>query len=156
MGDYDQRFVTKFWSHIEKPGADDCWTWKLSCTAAGYGQIWCVDTMKYAHRIAYELIKGPIPTGMEVLHACDNPPCANPAHLRVGTHADNMRDMAVRGRQGKTPRGPCPRRKLTPEQVRAIRANAQNETLTAQAQRYVVAFNTIWGVAHRLTYKDVV
>lgn len=71
-------------------------------TGNGYGSQWdpeaqCVD---YAHRLAWRKARGPIPEGMEIMHDCDNPPCVNIDHLRLGTHAENMADMARKGRGG--------------------------------------------------------
>lgn len=49
----------------------------------------------------YEAARGPIPPGMVVRHRCDNPACVNPAHLEVGTHADNRADCVARNRHAK-------------------------------------------------------
>jgi hypothetical protein len=102
-------------SRIERRGADECWEWRYARSAGGYGQMWHAGRVRYVHRLVYEMECGPIPAGAHVLHSCDNPPCCNPAHLRVGTHADNMDDMRRRGRaNGGTP-------KLTREQASALR-----------------------------------
>ena len=53
-----------------------------------------------AHRLAWELTFGPIPDGLHVLHACDNPPCIRPDHLMLGTQRANMRDAGRKGRLG--------------------------------------------------------
>ena len=100
-------------------GADACWPWTRGRSSDGYGRIYPgggATVALTAHRVAYELEHGvEVPNDMEVLHACDNPPCCNPAHLSVGTHAQNMAEMAERGRSIKGARNP--RRKVTDEQI---------------------------------------
>jgi len=76
---------------------DTCWLW-TGATNGHYGKIGVNGKTVPAPRVAYTLFRGPIPPGMFVLHSCDNPLCVNPEHLRTGTHRENMRDMAERGR----------------------------------------------------------
>lgn len=68
----------------------------------GYGEIRSGPDNGFrklmAHRAAWELNSGPIPEGLVVMHTCDNPPCCNPSHLRLGTVADNQADMKKKGR----------------------------------------------------------
>ena len=71
-----------------------CWEWQGSRLPSGYGRL----GHRYVHRAMYEVSHGPIPDGLFVLHACDNPPCCNPDHLRVGTAKDNSRDAVDRKR----------------------------------------------------------
>jgi hypothetical protein len=76
-----------------------CLLWTGHRDPGGYGRMG-VDhtTTRSAHRVAWEIAHGSIPEGMLVLHTCDNPRCCNPEHLKLGTHADNMRQKAERGR----------------------------------------------------------
>ncbi|RON52897.1 hypothetical protein BK666_02000 [Pseudomonas frederiksbergensis] len=86
-----------------------------------YGGLKVGRTMLYAHRLSYELSKGPIPEEMLVMHTCDRPACVNPDHLVLGTQKDNMDDMYAKGRNTPTQGEINGKAKLTSEQVEAIR-----------------------------------
>lgn len=76
----------------------DCWIWTGATNGNGYGRFVYDGIHIYAHRAALAFAVGEIPPGMVACHSCDNPPCVNPDHLRVGTMKDNVRDMHERGR----------------------------------------------------------
>lgn len=77
---------------------ENCWEWRWSTNPDGYGEIRIGGKKMRAHRVAYHVAYGEDPGRRHVLHSCDNPPCVNPGHLRLGTHTDNMRDRSSRGR----------------------------------------------------------
>jgi len=92
-----------FWRRVDR-GYDllGCWEWCGSLRTDGYGQMSDRNRRsKAAHRFAWFATYGEIPEGMHVLHKCDNRICVNPAHLYLGTHADNMRDRSRRSRQAR-------------------------------------------------------
>ena len=74
-----------------------CWEWQASLTN-GYGQFYYNKKQGFAHRYSYGHFNGPIPSGMFVMHKCNNSVCCNPAHLKLGTHSENMRHMVSSGR----------------------------------------------------------
>ena len=104
----------RFWEKVDVRVPSECWEWTAYKDKRGYGVIGQTQTRKIlkAHRVSYELNKGAIPEGMEIRHTCHNPGCVNPKHLIVGTHQENMIDMALSNRGAV---------KLSFKQVTAIR-----------------------------------
>lgn len=102
-----------FFARVERSG--DCWEWKGASAACGYGKVYLPypgvrhGPYRKAHRVAYELQRGPIPDGLMVLHHCDNRRCVRGSHLFLGTNLDNMRDMAAKGRSAGAKKTHCPR-----------------------------------------------
>lgn len=119
------------------------------------------------HRAVWEAIWGPIPSGMQVLHRCDNKPCMRPDHLFLGTPADNMADKVAKGRQSKGPRHAAimfrvspygtsnHNAKLNDDAVRFIRRSHPQMTKTALGKRYGVSIPAITSVLKRRTWKRV-
>lgn len=157
------RFATKY-----KVGApDECWEWTGHVGNRGYGQLRMdADVHREpSNRAAYLFHKGPIPEGLHVLHSCDNKLCVNPAHLHLGSCADNAREAAERGllvngtdwedvHTEALPRGEDHKRhKLTEAQIRRIRTSG--ESGVALANEFFVAPITISRIRRRLAWKHV-
>jgi len=112
--------------------------WTAAKNACGYGSMGDgTGRTVLAHRLAHELLIGPVPAGACVLHSCDTPACVNPAHLRLGTPNDNAQDRERR-RRGRHPVGAAHgRAKLNEDDVREIRRSALSHT--NEAARYGVS-----------------
>lgn len=94
----DYRASGPFWEKVEK--TETCWLWTGSKCGLGYGRHGGKYIKeKRVHRHSWTLHNGEIPEGMHVLHKCDVRNCVNPDHLFLGTHADNMKDMKIKGRR---------------------------------------------------------
>lgn len=140
-----------------------CWNWigPNSLNGKGRGMVSVGGKPMLHHRAIWTLLRGTIPEGAFLCHHCDNPRCGNPAHLYVGDHKSNVRDMWARGRHW-TQREPerakqlgiiggkmntwargerNPKAKLTPEQVEQIRVSAGSSY--AVADRFGVNATTI-------------
>lgn len=92
-----QSISERFWSKVDRRGPDECWLWLASILNNGYG-CFSSEWSNLAHRVAWELVCGPIPAGLCVLHRCDVKLCVNPAHLWLGTKADNNADCRAKKR----------------------------------------------------------
>lgn len=107
----------RFWNSIANHESENgCLEWTGSRNEQGYGHFYVHKKNFRAHRIAYFLEFNVDPGDFFILHSCDIPSCVNPYHLNIGTHKDNMRDMAEKGR-GNQPRGDNHPSRTKPERV---------------------------------------
>ena len=129
----------------------NCWEFQgCSVGANGYRQIDLGGGQRsYAHRIAWEVANGrAVPDGLKVLHSCDNPRCVNPAHLSVGTQAENIHESIRKGRYNT-----FGVQKLNASQVLEIRARGANgEPQRTIAASFGIARNTVSGILNHKSW----
>lgn len=133
-----EKDVQRFWSKIDRRGPDECWEWK-QVRKEGYGAFCYGDKRIKAHRLSFMMHHRPLYEGEYVCHTCDNPPCVNPNHLWAGTHAQNMADMAAKGRSNssqKTGEGNS-NSTLTIPEVMAIRVLWRNHLPQSQIATFL-------------------
>lgn len=152
----------EFWFHVDILDESKCWRWTGILLSDGYG-CFRIDRYSYrAHRIAYTIKHGTIPEGKHILHACDNPPCVNPAHLFCGTNYDNVQDKMKKGRWGGSTGQNVNvgedhgQTKLTNTMVKEIRkVLSGGETLIKTAIKYNTTYAIIHGIKEGLTWKHL-
>lgn len=127
----DAEYATHFWSRVDRRSESECWEWSGFRDRKGYGRLKRNGDYYLAHRFAM-LCEGVQIDGLLVCHRCDNPPCCNPAHLFVGTVADNSRDMVLKGRNYAPVGEQSATSKLTAGQVVAIRADPRGAVVVAR------------------------
>lgn len=137
------------------PPASGCWMWQSTLNFHGYGVFGWNETEVRANRVSYELFNGPIAEGLIVRHTCDTPACVQPAHLILGTMADNSRDMTDRERQCRGEKFSSS--KLTDSAVREIRDLYASGTALQRdlAQRFGISQTTVSTVVNRKAWKHI-
>jgi hypothetical protein len=152
----------RFWAKVDKTSSTlGCWLYTGFIKWDGYG--WVARSEGHgnvrwmtAHRYAWILTHGEPPEEMHILHDCDIPACCNPAHLRLGTHQENMADQKARGRHvhGERTR----RNKLTALQAAEIRQQYRRPSFRVTnamelAARYGVSVGAIHAIARGDAWK---
>lgn len=143
-----------FWPNVRI--TEKCWLWAGGRDPDGYGRLsgGKKQAAIRAHRFSWVLHRGPIPSGLWVLHHCDNPPCVRPDHLFLGKAVDNNRDMQAKGRAAQGARHGSrlhPERMLRGEQIWNARLRetdipvirSSSESSPALANRYGVTRSAI-------------
>lgn len=109
----------RFWSHVER--TNSCWLWTGLLCDRGFGRVRVSGRLRSAHRIAYELARGPIPADTVVRHSCGERACCRPDHLLLYRVT-----------------------RLTPKQVESIRRSFLS--LRKLAERHGVSHVRIWQI----------
>lgn len=149
--------MDKFWSNVDKRSSDECWEWASGTLQNGYGKLSHEGQSKLAHRFSWEMVNGPIPARLCVLHRCDNRICVNPRHLFLGTHADNTADMMAKGRENFSHRGESNgRAKLSEDEVLSIRRqHREGRKLREIAEDFHTPLVTIQHITNRYSWKHL-
>lgn len=153
-------YLSRFWNKVIKSEEPDgCWIWKWNTSnffRAGqtFNYTYQGKTMP-VYRISWILTHGKIEKGLVVCHKCDNRICVRPDHLFLGTQAENMEDMRIKGR---TTRGEKNENaKLTEQKVKEIRLlNDRGMTIREIADKFNVTEECIKSVIARKSWKHVV
>jgi hypothetical protein len=145
LEDFEKKFVK----------TDGCWEWLATKNSDGYGRVKRLGKLESAHRVSYELYKGPFDLSKHVCHKCDNPACVNPDHLWLGDYKSNNLDKKEKGRAVgcSMPGEKHPASKLTEDKVKAIIFSQEHSAFLAGL--YNVSVSLINLIKARKRWKHV-
>ena len=150
--------IARFWKKVRK--TETCWLWTACPDHLGYGRFRSKSLGSsgfLAHRYSWILHHGSLLRDLDVLHRCDIRLCCAPQHLFLGTHADNMRDMYLKGRAVNLRGSAHGNAKLNEDSIREIRKLREaGETGVALSRRFGVAPPIITLICKRKSWKHVI
>lgn len=125
-----------------KVSSSGCWECSNRGLSAGYPQMKYREAYQKIHRIMLSWFVGPLESGQQACHTCDNRKCINPSHIYLGTPKTNSTDMANRGRStwGMKNR----HAKITPEQVILIKEDTRTQQTIAN--EYGIHVQTVFRI----------
>ena len=149
----------RFWSKVSK--SNDCWIWTGAKTKNGYGVFQKGrrgELLYKAHRFSFEIHKGEIPTGMIIMHQCDNKICVNPDHLTAGNHSQNLKDAWDRNLRSMTRKNRKAigemSKKLSFEDVQKIKElRSYGQTLKSIGNQFNVSLSNVHNIITGKTWK---
>ncbi len=142
----------------------ECWEWLGAYSGNGpYGV--CRDLSgksTSAHRVAFQLFKGNLLEGSQIMHSCDNPRCVNPAHLSQGTAQDNADDKVSKGRQSKSNTLPDQRGEGNLNSKTCVDTVLEIRKLYAEgvSQKEIASMTgvqraNVWAIVHRKSWRHI-
>jgi hypothetical protein len=149
------------WNKIAKAGPDECWVWTGAVSSGrdgkpGYGHLTVKRKNCRAHRLVWASTHGKIPEGLSVCHKCDNTLCCNPAHLFLGTHAENMKDKSLKLRVKAMPGSTNPIAKLSETDIPRIhKLRQQGYGYREIAEQYAVSTGLVSAILGSRAWKHV-
>lgn len=144
---WQESFYSKISSEADENG---CVLWLGARNNKGYGTFWRNGKRELAHRLAWELERGPIPDGLNVLHRCDRPLCVRVQHLFLGTQKDNIADCIAKGRKADTRGENSAQALLTEKEAQEIKWLLLEGFFTQReiGEAYGVATGTVANIKH--------